>query len=103
MLGSIMALWSAKGAWQRNFRWLFRSNAAQPPSQFCMASSQRTPRSMADIVSPMAAVSCRFFSPVAAVTAASRNSGGRASRTTDASENCVCNANNAIAVSSQLG
>ncbi len=43
VLGSIMALWSAKGTWQRNSRSLLRSKAAPAAVAFCMASIQSEP------------------------------------------------------------
>jgi hypothetical protein len=45
--GSCIALWSANGTYSRMGRWTVRSKAAQPPSGFCIASSQRIPRSAA--------------------------------------------------------
>ena len=44
VLGSIMALWSAKGTWVSHCLSLSRSKLAQPPSPFCMPSIQVSPR-----------------------------------------------------------
>ena len=46
-LGSIIALWSAKGMYVRTSLSQSLSNAPQPPSRFCMASIQACPRATA--------------------------------------------------------
>ena len=47
VLGSIMALWSAKRNLSQKLPLQPRSKEAQPPSSFCMLKTQRSPRSMA--------------------------------------------------------
>ena len=55
-LGSIIALWSANGTLQSNSQLLSRSKAPQPPSQFCIASSQGTrPADRRDPIEPSVA------------------------------------------------